>query len=266
MSRIFCRAGLYAALVFFVSGSALLAQTQQKVAYTKPATASIAEQYLFAAANMERAQMGLPMLHWDAALTFAAAKHARGRWRTMETSHTSFQGGAGAGARGAAEGARFSKIAENVAEAPNAVIIHDAWMRSEGHRENLLDAAVDSVGIAVVRRGQELYAVEDFDRATKQLSFDQQEHAVHGLVEPYGLKITEGANEARRTCSMDTGYVGERKPWFVMRFTASELTALPDTLKTTMLTGRYHEASIGACDAVEHGEFTAYNIAVLLYP
>ena len=56
-------------------------------------------------------------------------------------------------------GVPFSEISENVAEAPSVVQIHDMWMHSEHHRENLLDPNIDSAGISVVVRGRELYAV-----------------------------------------------------------------------------------------------------------
>ena len=226
---------------------------------------SLAEQYLFAMANQERAQRGLPVLRWDAALTQAAMLHAR---RMADNGHIShqFPGEPELSARAAQAGAKFSKVAENVAEAPTAVMIHDAWMHSEGHRENLLDGAVDSVGIAVVSRGGELFAVQDFDRGVRSMSLTDQEHAVHGLFSTTGLQVIEGTTEARQTCAMDTGYAGQRKPWFVMRFTASDLTQLPDMLKSKLQTGRYRQASIGACTGTDTGSFTAYSIAILLYP
>jgi hypothetical protein len=66
---------------------------------------------------------------------------------------------------------------------------------------------------------------------------------------------------------MATGYAaGPRKPWFVMRYTASTLTDLPTTLKSRIGSGKYHQAAVGACLPAEATPFTAYNIAVLLYP
>jgi hypothetical protein len=65
---------------------------------------------------------------------------------------------------------------------------------------------------------------------------------------------------------MESGYAGFRKPWFVMRFTASSLDSLPQSLLDKLATGRYRTASVGACPAVGTQNFTAYNIAVLLYP
>jgi hypothetical protein len=65
---------------------------------------------------------------------------------------------------------------------------------------------------------------------------------------------------------MSTGYAGSRQPWFIMRYTASSLDAIPTQLKSRLSTGKYHQAVVGACPASHTGSFTAYNIAVLLYP
>ena len=86
-----------------------------------------------------------------------------------------FEGEPELAARGAAAGAKFSLISENVAVSPSAVQIHSAWMHSEGHRHNLLDPNVDSVGISVIARGRRLYAVEDFERSIVAMTLQQQE-------------------------------------------------------------------------------------------
>jgi hypothetical protein len=158
-------------------------------------------------------------------------------------------------------------ITENVAEASNSALIHDLWMKSEGHRANLLDPNVDSVGIAVVQKNGQLYAVEDFARTVVSLSIDQQEAAVGGLLTAAGLRLgTTGKQDARQTCTISTGYVGSRQPWFVMRYTASSLDRLPDQLTSKLATGKYHEAVVGACVTGKETPFTSYNVAVMLFP
>ena len=42
--------------------------------------------------------------------------------------------------------------------------------------------------------------------------------------------------------------------------------AIPSQLKSRLTSGKYHQAVVGACPATRKGSFTAYNIAVLLYP
>jgi hypothetical protein len=230
------------------------------------APTSIAEQCLFNAANQERQSRGLPALRWDAALYRAAQDHAR-EMAARETISHQFSGENELEVRGRYEGAHFSLIAENVAMAPSVTTVHTAWMNSPGHRANLLDRRVDSVGISVLRRGNELYAVQDFDRSVMQMSFDQQEQMVGGLMaEAAPIDVLPGSDAARHTCQMESGYAGSRRPWFVMRYTAGELNDLPSQLRDRLASGQYRQAEVGACPARGNGSFTAFNIAVLLYP
>jgi hypothetical protein len=231
-----------------------------------PAPGSVAEQYLFAAANAERAQRGLPQLHWDGALYQAALGHAREMASRASISHQ-YPGEPELAQRGKIAGAHFSVIAENVAEAPTAVRIHDAWMNSPGHRENLLDPRVDSIGISVIRRDGQLYAVQDFDRSVVRLSLREQESEVGRLVSSTAdVALASATEEDRQTCSMESGYAGERQPWYLMRFTAGELDRLPAALKARLETGKYRHATVAACSPVNDQPFTSFHIAVLLYP
>jgi hypothetical protein len=51
-----------------------------------------------------------------------------------------------------------------------------------------------------------------------------------------------------------------------MRYTAGRLNELPSQLQSRLNSGKYHQAAVGACISTDSGPFTAYNIAVLLYP
>jgi hypothetical protein len=51
----------------------------------------------------------------------------------------------------------------------------------------------------------------------------------------------------------------------VIRFTATDLTQLPAILKQKLRSGRFREASVGACPAEKSGDFSTYRVAVLLY-
>lgn len=246
----------WALVALWVAGSCVPACAQ--------APRTVSEQYLFQAANAERAQRGLPPLRWDVSLYKAAGNHAREMAQRESISHQ-YAGEAELTERGRMAGARFSTIAENVAMAPSAATIHTAWMNSPHHRENLLDPDVDSVGISVLQRKGELYAVEDFDRSVERLTLDEQEQEVAELLQRTAPVQVATSEEARQTCSMESGYVG-RRPWFVMRYTAGDLTRLPTELKTKLATGKFHQAVVGACDVPQKQAFTAFNIAVLLYP
>jgi hypothetical protein len=228
--------------------------------------ATVAEQYLFSAANAERVQRGLQPLVWDELLYEAAGTHAKEMARRESISHQ-YPGEPDLAARVRAAGARFSMVAENVAMAPNAVRIHDAWMNSQGHRENLLDPRATAVGIRVVSRGGELYAVEDFDRSVTAMAFEDQERVVvRALRAVFPVDVSLEAEDARRTCGMSSGFAGDRQPMFVMRYTSADLSRIPAALKVKLESGRFHEAAVGACEVQGDQNFTTYNIAVMLFP
>jgi hypothetical protein len=227
---------------------------------------SVAEQYLFAQANAERTQRGLQALRWNEALYRAAGGHAQEMASRASISHQ-YPGEAELSARGREAGARFSMIAENVAESPDAVTMHDAWMHSPGHRANLLNPQVDSVGIKVISRGGELYAVEDFARTVLDLSLPEQESAVEaqiGAIAP--IMILPPSDESRQTCATDTGYAGKWRPTFVMRYTTTNLATLPETLRAQLESGHYGKATVGACLATDGQDFSSYKVAVMLFP
>lgn len=226
---------------------------------------TVAEQYLLAAANEDRVNQGLQPLRFDPVLAEASAIHAREMAAHAEISHQ-FYGEPALAERGANVGAHFSLITENVAEAPTSVIIHNLWMHSPGHRANLLDPNVDSIGIAIVTRDHQLYAVEDFASTVQTLSLNQQERTVASVIAQSGLLVAATTEEARRTCTMSSGYAGSRQPWYIMRYTAGSLNQIPDQLKSKLASGKYHQAVVGACSTTRNSPFTAYNIAVLLYP
>lgn len=238
-------------------------------ALTRLASPSVAEQYLLAAANKDRVEHGLSPLRRDPVLSEAAASHAREMARHNDISH-GFPGEPDLASRAATVGVRFSLITENVAEAPDSALIHDLWMHSEGHRANLLDPNVDSVGISVIVQEEQLYAVEDFASTVPDLTLEQQELTVSQLLALSGVQIASQkaslSADARHTCSTSSGFVGSRRPWFVLRYTASSLTDLPNQLAERLSSGKYHEAVVGACSGNEAGGFTGYNLAILLYP
>jgi hypothetical protein len=228
------------------------------------AQTTVAVQYLLSAVNQERTSRNLAAVRLDPALTQAASAHANQMADHASISHR-FPGESELSARGSVNGAHFDRIAENVAEGPTAVILHNAWMQSAGHRANILDPAVDAVGIAVVERNGRLYAVQDFQHTVQNLTLEQQEAAVGLLLDQAGLDMIPDA-DARLTCSMTSGYAGKQQPNFVLRYTTANLTILPSQLQTRLAKAQDHQAGVGACISRESGNFSTYSIAVLLYP
>ena len=122
---------------------------------------SSGEQAIFDAANRERAAHKLPPLKWNARLASAARGHAQKMAQAGTLSHE-FPGEAGMGMRIRMAGVHFSSVAENVAQGPSAAALHQLWMNSPPHRANILDPELDSLGVAIVERGGQLFAVQDF--------------------------------------------------------------------------------------------------------
>jgi uncharacterized protein YkwD len=125
---------------------------------------SAADLTLFNAANRDRAAAGLPPLKWDDALASAAHDHALKMARANALPHQ-LPGEPPMQDRARYAGARFSLIAENVAEGRSISGLHTQWMNSSPHRANLLDPQLNSIGISVVQSGNVYFAVQDFSTA-----------------------------------------------------------------------------------------------------
>lgn len=222
---------------------------------------------LFAMGNQARAAQGLRPLEWDPALAAAALDHCVRMAAEGELSHQ-YVGEPDLSERAGHAGAHFSLVEENVAEGYAPASIHQAWMNSPLHRENLLNPEVDRVGLAVVARGNTLYAVVDFAHEVRVLNAEQVEAAVANLVQATGVAARGNSVGARLACAQDHGLpvsLDNRRPEFIMRWQDAELSHLPESLLDRIGTGKYKEAAVGSCSSQSaNGTFTAYRVAVLL--
>ena len=219
-------------------------------------------QALFDAANRERATRGISSLRWDDALASAAQAHAAWMAKESTISHQ-LPGEPALQQRTSQAGAHFSLVSENVALGPDTDTMHNNWMHSEGHRANILDLQLTAVGIAVVSRGKQLYAVQDFSRSVENLTVAEQEKKVGALLSARGLQIANENEEARRMCAPNQN-PSANQSMLIVRYTTSDIGRLPEDLEKSILQGRYDKASVGACDSGGDIGFTQYRIAVLL--
>jgi len=74
-----------------------------------------------------------------------------------------------------AAGAHFRSIAENVALAPSPQALEKEWMNSAPHRANILNPTMNTIGVGLVKKGGNYYAVEDFADGVAQLGPQQIE-------------------------------------------------------------------------------------------
>jgi hypothetical protein len=224
---------------------------------------SVADQTLLNAANRDRAAAGLPPLQWDGALAAAAHQHAL-RMAQMNMLSHQFPGEPPMQDRARRAGARFSLIAENVAEGPNVVGLHTQWMNSPPHRANLLDKELNSVGTSVVQSGNMLFAVEDFSVAVPSISLDAQEQQVESQLTARGLQLVDATADARKTCELERGWTGQR-PAGVMRYETADVRRIPDEIDQRLSSGKYRSAAVGACEVGSSGDFARFRVAILLY-
>ncbi len=223
------------------------------------------EQQVMDLANADRSAQGLGPLKWDAALAQAASEHAQMMAQQRQLSHQ-YPGEPDLVARGAAAGAHFRSIAENVALAPSPQALEQEWMHSPPHRANILDPRMNSVGVALVRRGGNYYAVEDFSDSVALLGPEQIEQKIGQLLQQRGLQPAGMTQDARQTCEMEHGAAGGSSPGFIMRWEGSDLGRLPAVLEQKIAAGKYRKAAVGACGSGNPSQgFTTYKVAVMLY-
>ena len=97
--------------------------------------------------NQIREQQGCGPLRLDSALVEAAGKHASDMVRRHYLDHTNPEG-QDPGDRMAAAGYRGSGWGENIAAGyDTAEKVVTAWMKSDGHRKNILNCAYTSIGV-----------------------------------------------------------------------------------------------------------------------
>jgi uncharacterized protein YkwD len=225
-----------------------------------------AEQF-FVLGNQARVAHGLKPLQWDSALASAALSHCVRMAAEGPISHR-YADEPDLSERAGQAGAHFSLIEENVAVGPYPASIHRAWMNSPHHRENLLSPEVDRVGVAVVARGNVIYAVADFERTVEVLSREQVETAVQNLLQVSGVSVHPNPAGARLACALDHGVpdlLDDLRPEYIVRWQDADLSHLPEPLTDRIVTGKYKEAAVGSCaPQSQDNAFTVYRVAVLL--
>lgn len=101
--------------------------------------------------NQYRAQYGLPPLRVSTNLERVAELHGRDMIRNRFFSHAGSDG-SDIGDRALRAGYRYCVIAENIAQGHrSARDVAKGWMKSPGHRRNMLDSSVTEIGVT---RGQ----------------------------------------------------------------------------------------------------------------
>ena len=120
-------------------------------------------QDLFQRLNAERKARGLKELTLDPSLANMALSWSRHMGDTGVLAHRDLASASGLPGIG-----KYSALGENIAWVEGfqseAFQIHDGWMKSDGHRANILQPGFDAVGIGVVCADGRAWATENFGR------------------------------------------------------------------------------------------------------
>jgi len=230
------------------------------------------EKSLLDLANQARADAGLKPLAWDAGLATAAHAHAVRMAAEGPISHR-YGGEPDLAQRAASAGAHFSLIEENIAIADSPLHVHQSWMKSPAHHDNLLNPQIDRIGLALIPAHDVLYAVADYAQGVASMNAADVEARVSKVMADKGMTLLPDTSAARQYCAQeatsDKDQTKGMKPRFLMRWQSADITNLPPQMAQALASGQFKQASVGACAPQGNGSgapvFSGYRVAVLLY-
>jgi len=207
--------------------------------------------------NLSRAEAGESPLVLDEALSRAAQAHALELLRHGAISHQ-FPGEPELGARLVQGNLRFDEAGENVALDFSAGHAHNALMVSLEHRQNLLNANFNAVGIAVVWDRCQMYVVQDFARRLPSYETHQAEDVVAErvsalrhqtrlpqLTRVQGSSLTDAACSMAKRGDMDMAMPSNAR--YVVSYSNSQPEVLPISVGNAVSNGQMRNFSVGAC-------------------
>ena len=127
------------------------------------------EKVILELTNKARAAEKLPPLTANAALFQAARSHSENMAKQSKLEHE--LDGKRVSDRATAAGYNWDEIAENIAVAENATPqeVVEGWLKSEGHRKNLLNPNVTEIGLGVATTAKgETYYTQVFAKPHKK--------------------------------------------------------------------------------------------------
>lgn len=151
-------------LVLLLLFSLLCLSSQGDQVPTEPLGIEEIENELFNLINRERAKRGIPLLEVSGSIVHLAWRHSQEMADRSQITHTSHDGKTFA-QRLQEAGLYFKETGENVAFSQSFLpeAIHNSFMRSDGHRGNILNPRFDKVGIGVFHRADKgYYITQDF--------------------------------------------------------------------------------------------------------
>jgi len=227
------------------------------------------EAQILADLNQARSEAGVPPLKVDSKLSEAARQHALLLAKRHVLSHQ-FSGEPPLTERLRSTGLIFTAAAENVGINTQLSDVNDMFMRSPGHRANMLNSAYDAVGIGVVHTGPNYWVAEDFARLTPSLSAQQAEDeaaasfeskwkASHSVapkrvtIEALRTSACQWAKSGGKSRGTEFRYEGKLAQQ-VVGFSTPDPSALAQQIDSLIKGNPIGAYAVGACTPEQHGD------------
>lgn len=220
---------------------------------------------IFQDTNQARTRHGLPPLTWSPSLAAAAQAHLSVMIHRPDLSHD-YSGEPPLPARAAQAGAHFETIAENIAMGYSVPAIQNEWMHSPPHRANILNPRLNAVGVAIVKRRGNFYAVVDFAAVVEQSDASQATQQIARLLRHIGIAPGGSRAAAEAACAPDYRLAAGTPVRLLVRFTTPDLTQLPPQAVSEIKSSGATHAAVAICPSDgSQPDFTTYRVALLLY-
>jgi uncharacterized protein YkwD len=243
---------------------------------------SAIEEKLLEWVNKERTARNLNPLRFSPGLRAVAIEHSKDMASQQKLTHLSSSGKSYLD-RLVEAGLFFIEIGENVAVSDtfDAAFIHQGFMESPEHRDNVLNPKYDTVGIGVVySKDQEYFVAQDFSQSLKKLETDKAEKLIQDEITKIRkenalppLSFHNIANNFARRHSRNratgkplqniAGFFGETHIHFI---TTPGLT-LPDNVSREIASEMYEIGAVGAWfGRLKDYPGGTYLITIFLFP
>jgi len=225
---------------------------------------SRAERELVELTNQSRERSGLPKLEPNDKLREAARTHALEMARQGQLTHR-FPGEPELRQRVAVTGLRFDLVAENVGRSGDVDSLHQGFLRSPAHRENILDPEANAIGVGAVRVGRELFVTEVFAHVVPDYEPDEVEKRVAQAIEELRKqarlpRLSRGDSQSLREQACDmarrnsvqfdhAAYPAARGTLQSMAYATADPAPLPEALRQVAAGPRAVRFSVGVCTA-----------------
>jgi Cysteine-rich secretory protein family len=265
----------YVALLSVVLLSSAFAAAQAQEVFDNDA-----EAHIFAELNRSRQEAGEPALKLDPKLTQAARSHSQLLVKHQAVSHQ-FSGEPPLTQRLRSVGLFFTEAAENVGMNSELGDVNSMFLRSPGHRANMLNAAYDAVGIGVVQRGRDIWVTEDFAKVTPSLSAEQAEDEAAATLEsewkvahPVPLKraVVEGLRPLACKIAVNGGKLsagsvayGDEAARQLVAFSTSNPSSLAPQVDSVVGATHVSAYAVGACTPQQSGSMGQFWILIAFF-